>query len=169
MRVRDDVLLFWIGVFALAAGVALAALAAGCGPKEVDVQVQAATIVAVTADALGPKLADEYRVQKSQCSTLTPAGQVDVAKRDSCEENLSVQWARITSAWDALRMADHAWAAMLIRERAGLPQLDPGSLISVGMDVHDSWCALRCAGRGVVSIPDVPGVPCGVVCAGVSP
>jgi len=125
--------------------VAVLLVVAGCGPTARQIQAQTADSVAEAANASLPILVQRYRDEGfRELERIKAAGGSADDARDAVDV-VKAKWRPVWDAWEALRVAQDAWATAL--EEGGNTA---GALVGL----KKAYCGLQSVWPG-----DIPAVP----------
>lgn len=123
-------------------------LGVGCGASQRQAQTVAASMLATTVNDALPALTAAYQAEGDRAIDAAPTQDEARKARDA----VRARWAPVWKAWDAVRVAQNAWATALESGTAQDVSRTAGAL-------QAAYCGLRAAAPSV-ALPEVPGFGC---------
>lgn len=122
----------------------------GCSGTQRQAQSVAASSLAVAANRAYPKLQAAYRAEGDRAIDAAPTQ----AEARAALAVVRERWAPVWRAWDAVRLAQDAWATAL---ESGASADDVARTV---VALQAAYCGLRAATPGA-ALAEVPGFGCG--------
>lgn len=124
-----------------------ALLALSCGSRQAHLKV--ADAIANGVNSAAPAIVEQYKVELRTCRVEAQ----DLHGYTVCAAKVEERWGPLKDAWRRSRRMHDAYATMIEK---GEPVLE-----DYVATMRKAWCELADAAKGVVKMPDVPGLRCG--------